>query len=326
MIIHNKEKNKYFNPNILDDMQIDWQISGSPSRLRCKFIDDEESRCNNGDVIQVMWNSTPLFYGFIFTITPSKDKVVEILAYDQLRYLKNKDSLVYKGKTATELTKMIANRFNLKVGSMADTGFVIDKRIESNTTLLDMIQFALSTTLVHTKNLFILFDDFGKLRIESPKNMEVPILIDEEMAQDFKYSRSIDKGTYNLIKLVVEDKQNGTHKEYYAPADVNTYAKSKTKAQWGILQKFEVLNQNTQSPQDRANKMLELYNVVKRKLTLENVKGDIRVRAGSMLYVSLNVNDLNMIAQKMIVTAVSHKFSNNEHTMNVELKGGIIND
>ena len=62
--------------------------------------------------------------------------------------------------------------------------------------------------------------------------MVVPILVDNETAEDFDYESSIDKDTYNLIKLVVEDKQaagEGKRKEFYAPMSPDEFAKSKEK-------------------------------------------------------------------------------------------------
>lgn len=42
------------------------------------------------------------------------------IVYDQLRYLKNKETIVYKKKTAGELIKILAKRFNLQYGTLAD--------------------------------------------------------------------------------------------------------------------------------------------------------------------------------------------------------------
>ena len=74
--------------------------------------------------------------------------------------------------------------------------------------------------MVNTKEVYVLYDDFQKLMLSKPIDMVVPILIDNETAEDFDYESSIDKDTYNLVKLVVEDKQaagEGKRKEFYAP-------------------------------------------------------------------------------------------------------------
>ncbi|MFR8334419.1 MAG: hypothetical protein ACLU9S_20410 [Oscillospiraceae bacterium] len=77
----------------------------------------------------------------------STDDVIQITVYDQLYYLKNKDTYVYSGKTATAVLRMIAEDFQLNVGSLEDTGYVIGSRVEDNHTLFDIIQNALDETL-----------------------------------------------------------------------------------------------------------------------------------------------------------------------------------
>ena len=49
--------------------------------------------------------------------------------------------------------------------------------------------------------------------------------------------------------------------------------------------------------------------------------GDLRVRAGSQVPVFLNLGDI--IANNwLIVEKCTHTFKQNEHTMDIELKGG----
>ena len=75
-------------------------------------------------------------------------------AYDQLRYLKNKDTYVYENKTATEVVQMIAADFNLSVGAMDDTGFKIESRSEPDKTLFDIILTALGLTTISTGQMY----------------------------------------------------------------------------------------------------------------------------------------------------------------------------
>lgn len=326
VIIHNKEKDTYMAPAVYDGATLEWTISGMPGRLSFTVHADAGLQFQEGDTVQVEVDGIPLFFGYVFVKNQTKDSSIEVIAYDQLRYLKNKESYTYKGKKASEVITDLANTFQLHSGEIADTEFVIDKKTEDNVTVFDIMQNALDTTLVHTKKLFVLYDDFDKLMLKEPKDLEVPILVDNETAQNFAYESSIDKDTFNLIKLVVEDGEAGEHKVYYAPADPDKFAKSKSKDQWGILQYYEKLDKNVQDPQGRANQMHEFYNAVRRKLSIEGAAGDPRVRAGSLLYIKLKLNDTDLAAQKMLVTAVKHVFENNAHFMDLTLKGGVIND
>ena len=56
--------------------------------------------------------------------------MIRLTAYDQLRYMNNKDTYIYGNKTASQFLKMLAADFKLQTGEIEDTGFVIGSRIE----------------------------------------------------------------------------------------------------------------------------------------------------------------------------------------------------
>lgn len=324
IIIHNKRKDQYFAPSVMDGAELVYELAGTPGKLTFSAHKDAALDFGEGDTVQLVIDGAPCFFGYVFKKKRGRASHIEVTAYDQLRYLKNKDSITYKGKKASELIKMLADDFQLTTGEIADTGFVIDKRTEDNATLADMIQTALDLTMMHSKRLFVLFDDFGKLTLKEPSALWVPILINNRTAENFDYESSIDADTYNLVKLVVEDKEGGEHRAYYAPMTPEEFAKSDAKKQWGVLQFFEKLDRNTQNPQELARQLLAQHNAVRRKLSIDGAAGDIRVRAGSMVAVALALGDVE-IAQKMLVTKVSHTFAHREHRMNLTLRGGVIN-
>ena len=70
--------------------------------------------------------------------------------------------------------------------------------------------------------------------------------------------------------------------------------------------------------------MLDLYNAPNKKLEINNVTGDYRVRAGSMVVVSLTI-DHKKILKYMLVEKCKHTYKNNEHWMNLTLRGGDFN-
>lgn len=85
-------------------------------------------------------DGTPVFYGFVFEKSRkgSTDDIIQITVYDQLYYLKNKDTYVYTNKTAADVIRMIAEDFQLNVGDLEDTGYTIGSRVEDNQTLFDI--------------------------------------------------------------------------------------------------------------------------------------------------------------------------------------------
>ena len=121
-----------------------------------------------------------------------KEQIIKTTAYDQLRYLKNKDTRVYVNKRADEVVRSIASDFQLNVGMLENTGYVIAKKTESNQSLFDIILNALDETIRNRKEMYVLYDDFGKLCLKNLERMKVGLVIDEETGENFDYESSID--------------------------------------------------------------------------------------------------------------------------------------
>ena len=207
---------------------------------------------------------------------------------------------------------MIANDFLLNVGHLENTGYVIASRVEDNKTLFDMIQNALDLTLQNTKEMYVLYDDFGKISLAGIERLKLGLVIDEETGENYDYETSIDSDTYNKIKLAYDNKKTGKREIYIAQdsSKIN---------EWGVLQYFEKIDENTNG-QFKADTLLQLYNSKKRKLTIKNVLGDVRVRGGSSVIVNMNLGDVK-IQNFMLVEKVKHSFSNNQHLMDLTLRG-----
>lgn len=256
--------------------------------------------------------------GFVFKQQRTKDKIITVTAYDQLRYLKNKDTKVYEGKTANQFVKMIADDYALNLGTLDDTGYVIESRVEENTSLFEMIANALDLTLTNTGEMYVLYDDFGKLTLKSLSSMYVGVpgaylMIDEETGQNFDYTSSIDENTYNKIKLTYDNKDTGK-RDVYITQDSSNINK------WGILQYFDTL-QKGENGQAKADALLKLYNKKTRNLKITNALGDNRVRAGSMVVINLDLGDVKL-KNWMLVEKCKHTYKEGEHWMDLTLRGG----
>ena len=258
-------------------------------------------------------NGTTMFYGFVFKKNRGKGETISVTAYDQLRYLKNKDTIVDEGLKASDLLKRIATDFRLNLGTVEDTGFTIEVIDEQNQTLFDMVQNALNETLTNTKNLFVLYDDAGKMTLKNINSMRVPLLIDAETAENFDYTSSIDEQTYNKIKLTYENEKTGKRELYVAQdgAKMNL---------WGVLQYYEEVKTSTGAAA-KAEALLKLYDQKTRNLTIKNAFGDVRVRAGCAVMVSLNLGDI-IAKQWLVVQKVTHTFKDEIHYMDLTLIGG----
>ncbi len=298
---------------------ITWSIErkGSPGKLEFTVIKDKNLYFEEGAQVSFRVNNTNVFFGFVFKKTYDKDKNIKVTAYDQLRYFKNKDTYVYKNKTATELVKIISSDFRLNVGKLEKTGFKIKSKVEDNQTLFDIVQNALDDTITNTGRMYVLYDDFGKLRLSNIASLKVPIIVDSETAESFDYSSSIDGETYNKIKLVRENEKTKKRDVYIAQSGANMN-------KWGVLQYYDTVDNNVNA-KAKVNALLKLYNQKTRSLSVSGVIGDLRVRAGSMIVVSMNFDDISL-KNYMLVEKATHKFENNHHSMDLVLKGNGIFD
>lgn len=304
---------KIYAPAVLDDIHWSTERTGSPGQLTFKVYIDDKLNITEGNAVRFKWNDNKIFYGFIFSKKRDKEKFYSITAYDQLRYLKNKDTYVYENKTANEVIKMICDDFNMKAGTLEDTKYKIPSRVEDNQALWDIIQSSLDLTLTNKKSMYVMYDDFGKVTLKSLKNMYVNLLIDEETGQNFDYESSIDDSTYNQIKLVYDNEKTGKRDVYIAKDSSHINS-------WGVLQYYDTL-QDGENGKTKADALLSLYNTKTRKLSIKKALGDCRVRAGSMVGVIMDLDDVK-VKNYMLVESCKHTFKNNEHLMDLTLRGG----
>lgn len=119
---------------------------------------------------------------------------------------------------------------------------------------------------------------------------------------------------YGGTTLTIADK-TGT------PEKIQVYhAQSKDSIKkWGLLRYFEEID-TPSIGQNKAATLLELYNRKTRKLTVSDAFGDPNVRAGTLIPVKLNLGDI-ITDNYMLVEKVTHKFTKDTYTMNLELEG-----
>lgn len=302
-------------PPVVDGVTIEWERQGQPGKLSFSVVRTENLSFEEGDPCRFSVDGKPLFYGFVFekARSGSNPKNIKVVVYDQLYYLKNKDTYVYSNKTATEVVKMIAEDFGLRLGTLDDTGYKIESRTEENATLFDIIQNALDATTKAKTEMYVLYDQAGKLMLSNIGNMKLGLVINEETAGDYDYKSSITQNTYNRIKLALEDSDAGKRLIYISQDSTNIN-------KWGVLQYYEKLNDATNA-KTMADALLKLYNTKTRTLSIKNALGDVRVRAGTMLVVMLGLGDINL-SNYLLVEQVKHSFNNGQHLMELKLRGG----
>ena len=307
--------NTIYYPVLEEGAEITWERQGSPGKLKFSCVIDEALKIEEGNPVKVNVDDTDIFYGFIFSISRSgsNPKVIEVTVYDQLRYFKNKDTYVYSNKKASDVIRMVANDFGLQVGSIEDTGYVIESRTEDNTTLFDIVQNALDETLQAKTQMYVMYDDVGKITLKNIENMKLGLVMDVDTIGDYDYSSSIDSDTYNQVKITYENKNTGKREVFIAKDSSNIN-------KWGLLQYTDTVETST-SGSAKADALLKLYNAKTRNLSISDALGDIRVRGGSSVIVKLDLGDIQ-VSSFLVVESVTHKFKQDQHLMDLKLRGG----
>ena len=255
-----------------------------------------------------------LFQGNIFTRRRDHHGVVSVTAYDQTRYLKNRDTLSYKDITASDLLRRIAAEHGLKTGRIADTRVILGGCTEDNKTLADIISNALRKTEESGGGLFTLYDDFGELTLVPASEMQLDTLLNESNGTGFTRTISIDRDTYNSIKLFSDTKKTG--RQFFTASDAGNTA------QWGKLQyAARIAADDNAQGHAMANSLLNLYNKEQRTLEVTGVHGNPLVRAGCSLMVNPELSG-NPHGNACIVERAIHRWANGRYSMDLELVEG----
>lgn len=318
LLIGNELGTKACLPAVKEGIEWTTERKNTPGKLSFEVLKDDALDFSEGSAVRIKENGDEVFFGFVFKQQRAKGQIITVTAYDQLRYLKNKDTIVYENKTADQFLRMIAADYALNVGVLESTNYVIESRVEENTSLFEMVQNTLDLTLQNTGEMFVLYDDFGKLTLKHLSSMVVGkpgayFMVDEETCETFDYTSSIDDNTYNKIKLTYDNEDTGFREVYIAQDSGNIN-------RWGILQYFDTLKKG-ENGQAKVDALLSLYNKKTRNLKLTNVLGDNRVRAGSMIVVNLDLGDMKL-RNFMLVESCKHTYRESEHWMDLTLRGG----
>lgn len=286
-----------------------------------------------GSVVIFKYKGVEVFRGRVFQKSRDKEQHISCVAYDSLRYFKNKISPRDFGfHTGTTTTKFLDALCSAKVNSFTKGEFDDSKEIVtwnevSPQTLFDILNESADQTLINDKKhtIYTLYDKCGKLYYKSQDNMKLDLYINNESLEDFSYSTSIDDETYNRVMLYWGDDEGSTKttkkttSEERMPAGYYDVEDTTNINAWGVLQLTEKIDSSTTDYKDRAKKLLEYHNQKTRELTLTGVFGDTRVRAGSSVILDMNLGDVSP-KKYVFVLKARHTFENKFHSMDLDVE------
>lgn len=315
LFVNSKNQNKRYDiSDITDNVNISFVRTGTATKMDFTVLKDNIVVYHEGDCVEFYDNKMPIFKGYVFTKTINENNEIKTVAYDQLRYLKAKQSYVFNGDSLKDIITKIANQFQLQIGEIEDMGYRTPYYYHEDKSLFDIITYHVDQARLQAGTEINFFDDFGKLTVKKADNMISPYIIGRKsFTTGYNYKTDIDSSTYNVIKLVQPNKTTGK-------ADLYMAQDAETIKRWGVLQYYEVMDENLNAAQikDFLKLLFDYSNKVFRTLSLEAI-GIPGLRAGNTVRIDIpNIGDIN-INKSLLIDSVTHKYKDSDHTMSLEM-------
>ncbi len=301
--------------DVAKSVEVSTSRMDTPGKMTFTCLESGPIGIPEGSLAELVCDEVKMFRGYVKVIERNKDGETTYTAYDQLRYLKANASYIFENMSLSQIIERIAGDFGLKVGALADTGYVFPCLIKEDESCLDMIFEALYETILQTGRIFLFYDDAGALTLTEAKDRLVKTLIGSgSLAIGFTYKRDIDSDTYNRVKLVKKNEQSGR-------TDVYVHEDTQTIKKWGVLQYYKEVDENLNDAQidEMCRLYLKYYNRVLQTLTLEAL-GVPGIRAGFLIPVRIEEIDELSSTRLLLAEKVTHKFEADDHTMTIEVK------
>lgn len=317
LLVFNAESNSLYDYAPVTE-KVTYTTNRNPSAGKLVFTCLKHTHLNitEGARIQFYADGKEIFLGYVFSMEQDRWGALSVTAYDQLRYLKSNASYSFIGKTLGEVIAQIAADMQLQTGVLEDTGYIFPSLTKENTQCLDIIDYGLQLTQYNTGKTFVFFDDFGKLSLKEAKHMMTDVMIGNgSILTEYTYKSDIDSDTYNQVKLVRPNKETGQ-------GDTYIFNDSETIKKWGLLQKYEKVDENLNEAQisEQGNIMMAYYDRVLKSISVDCVGGVSGLKAGAM--VMFKIKEIPELSNGyfLLLDKVQHVFAQGDHTMSLEAK------
>ena len=265
-----------------------------------------------GAPVRLRLDGQTVFVGRVFSKRRRQPELIQVRAYDQLRYLQNRDCCMLRDFTPGDLLRRICSENNMQLGKVADCGLRLGAHSFDNRRYLDMLAEVLAEVWQARGRRYFVYDDCGAVCLQSCWDMRVNILLAADCIGGYEYATSIDEKTYNRVKVIYEDKRKGLRKEFVAEDGGKI-------ADWGVLQLVSKNADAKQQTYSRARELLQLYRQRRESLLVLQAPGNIMVRGGSMVGVRLNLGE-QLVDCWALVKPAEHLIEQGNCLMNLSLE------
>ena len=276
----------------------------------------------NGDMVIFKNNGYGLFKGYVFTVGTDATQVFKITAYDQMRYLKNEETILLRNLTVSEIFEKLCVEHKLNYKVITQIDYIPPAKIYQNKTLYSILRECLSlaendSAKKGTPVKYMIRDNFGVLELLSIENLKTNIVIGKEsLLSSYQFETSIDKGTYTQIKVVKNTNKSAKEQN---PKNTQVYIQPDTPSQkqWGILQKVVEADENMNEAQAKQLAQNWLKATCRETKTLSlSALGLFGMNAG--VGFRLQIPELNANLDMYILEA-THNYQNKFHTMDLRV-------
>lgn len=295
------------------NIQYTTDLSGQPGKLTFSLQEDPNGvlQIVVGSVIGFKVDNNIVFYGYVFTMGTDATGIYKITAYDQMRYLKNEETMYTGNMSASAIFTKISADTGLNSKVVTPTSWVVPEYYHEKKSLYNILNYAIMSTNINDGKYHFIKDDGGTLLFTELGEYKTNIVIgDKSLLSSYQYEISIDKDTYNGVKVIRDNEETGMR-------DVWIEFDSENQRRWGKLQKLVQAGEELNEAQikELAANWLSLKNRETKTMKISAL-GVRELVAGSGFLLRIDKLD---IKEYMWITSATHDYSKDYHVMSLDV-------
>lgn len=309
-----KDKKTIDMTNLVQSVRWSGRKGSSARTITVTMIDDDGYRharsgidVADGNQCVFLVDGKERFRGILMNQNQGDKKQLKFKAYDNGIYLaNNKDTFVYKNKTADQVFSDVCSRFGIPTGEVAKCSYKIPELTKSKTTGQDAVLDALGLDYKATGTRHFISSDKGKLSLLQRKDQVISFVVDGDAnLYGYSYTKSIES-IKTRVRMI--SKEGATLAEK---------SNSALEQKIGIFQEIQQPDESLTKAQvkDLVGSVLDTLDDPEETLTL-NILGDPDVISGKAILVK--IPHLG-ISRAYYVDSDDHAFEDNMHTMSLTL-------
>lgn len=309
-----KDKKTIDMTNLVKSVRWSGRKGSSARTITVAMIDDDGYRharsgidVADGNQCVFLVDGKERFRGILMNQNQGDNKQLKFKAYDNGIYLaNNKDTFVYKNKTADQVFSDVCSRFGIPTGEVAKCSYKIPEFTKSKTTGQDAVLDALSLDYKATSTRHFISSDKGKLSLLQRKDQVISFVVDGDAnLYGYSYTKSIES-IKTRVRMISKEGTTLAEK-----------SNSALEQKIGIFQEIQQPDESLTKAQvkDLVGSVLDTLDDPEETLTL-NILGDPDVISGKAILVK--IPHLG-ISRAYYVDSDDHAFEDNMHTMSLTL-------